>query len=702
MRLHDPSLQKPKDLPPHALEVDSKPAGQTQVPPHPTAGNQAVQRMLDGAREQSGPDARHPDGSESSHLIHAAAQAGTRGSGQPLPHLSAIQSSFGSDHDLSPVRAHIGGSAAEAAQSMRATAFATGNRVAFREPPSLKLAAHEAAHVVQQRAGVDLSDGVGAPNDPYEKQADAIAARVAAGQSATDLLPSPAARHGLSKVQKQHSDDAMDAGGPPLTTASSDAGAPSGTSVLDRVRAALTRANPDPEGAGVGDFPEAFGILNGLAMFDMLSTLDALQRTGDVEVLNAHIAEAGAVGVSRIRTAISTVRLAHAGPGTTVGDVVELVRGLQNLPADQQTDILNYVMQVKAVGIDRESLVALVTAIPATNERPTTLPGPMSSASTPPASFATAAPAAAALGGGGGSSGGGPPATTSITPATGGGGAGGTPPRRPQPPHLRIGNLAHRLIAAYYRTAHPGDVVFTNWYGMRRLIREIGDLRGITYNVPANTNDRDWNTQPDITNLSRPHLYEIKPTALAAQAAAEAAFYIGIFARAGVVMPPGPAGEPGTVGIVPIPPVGFFAFDSPAPGIILYGLRVRLNQQALRQSQTGMSTAETVGVVILAVGLVAAAVLLTIFLPPVGVAVDEALIEGATIVGTGEAALGTEAVVGTGVVAGGETIATTATAATELSGEALELKTLLDLELAGQAANDNALIDVVLDEAVGF
>ncbi len=118
----------------------------------------------------------------------AAAEGLAEGDG-PLPHLDAIQRSFGPGHDLSAVRAHVGGAAARASSSMGAARFASGNRVAFSSQPDLALAAHEAAHVVQQRGGVQLKGGVGQAGDAYERNADAVAERVVAGQSAADLLP---------------------------------------------------------------------------------------------------------------------------------------------------------------------------------------------------------------------------------------------------------------------------------------------------------------------------------------------------------------------------------------------------------------------------------------------------------------------------------------------------------------------------------
>ncbi len=119
--------------------------------------------------------------------VHRAAEEGTRGAGGPLPYLATIQDAFGA-HDVSAIRAHTDQPAATAARAMGAEAFATADQVAFAGAPSLHTAAHEAAHVVQQRAGVHLKGGVGEVGDSYEQHADAVADRVVAGESAADLL----------------------------------------------------------------------------------------------------------------------------------------------------------------------------------------------------------------------------------------------------------------------------------------------------------------------------------------------------------------------------------------------------------------------------------------------------------------------------------------------------------------------------------
>jgi hypothetical protein len=131
---------------------------------------------------------RKGEGSDDeSAAVHAVAQAGVSGSGGALPFADQIQRSFGA-HDISDVRAHVGGEAASASSALGAQAYATGRDVAFGGAPDLHTAAHEAAHVVQQRAGVSLKGGVGESGDVYERHADAVADAVVAGQSAESIL----------------------------------------------------------------------------------------------------------------------------------------------------------------------------------------------------------------------------------------------------------------------------------------------------------------------------------------------------------------------------------------------------------------------------------------------------------------------------------------------------------------------------------
>lgn len=162
--------------------------------------------------QQAGGRGRSPQ--RSPRLIQREARRGLRDASHSLPHGERIQSSFGR-HDLSHVRTSIGGDARAANRRMGALAFTSGDRIGFRESPSLHLAAHEAAHVVQQRAGLRLPGNVGRAGDPWERHADRVADVVVDGRSAEGLLdevaaPAPSSSEhadggamGASAVQQQ-------------------------------------------------------------------------------------------------------------------------------------------------------------------------------------------------------------------------------------------------------------------------------------------------------------------------------------------------------------------------------------------------------------------------------------------------------------------------------------------------------------------
>jgi len=130
----------------------------------------------------------------------------TRGLGGALPHQAQIQTSFGR-HDVSNIRAFQGSETRGAMQTLGARAFAYGDAVAFNGAPDLHTAAHEAAHVVQQRAGVSLADGIGATGDRYEQHADAVGDAVVSGKSAEPLLDGLAGSGGRAPaIQRKDGD----------------------------------------------------------------------------------------------------------------------------------------------------------------------------------------------------------------------------------------------------------------------------------------------------------------------------------------------------------------------------------------------------------------------------------------------------------------------------------------------------------------
>jgi len=127
------------------------------------------------------------DGVQTARHPVAIAERATQGAGEAFPFASQIQSSFGK-HDISHARAHFGHEAVQASRQLDARAFTVGNRVAFVGAPDLHTAAHEAAHIVQQRSGAALTGPVDQPDDEFERHADLVADAVVRGESAERLL----------------------------------------------------------------------------------------------------------------------------------------------------------------------------------------------------------------------------------------------------------------------------------------------------------------------------------------------------------------------------------------------------------------------------------------------------------------------------------------------------------------------------------
>lgn len=148
----------------------------------------------------SGAPADHlSDPLQGSGSVEAIASEGVSGQGGALPHLDRIQQSFGA-HDVSSVRAHTDGAAQSANAALGSRGFATGDRVAL-AATDLHTVAHEAAHTVQQRAGVHAKSDHGLSTDPLERHADAVADKVVAGESAEGLLNQMSGSSSAAMVQ---------------------------------------------------------------------------------------------------------------------------------------------------------------------------------------------------------------------------------------------------------------------------------------------------------------------------------------------------------------------------------------------------------------------------------------------------------------------------------------------------------------------
>jgi Domain of unknown function (DUF4157)/DNA/RNA non-specific endonuclease len=151
-----------------------------QLTPVEAAHAPAVQRRAGGATGDAA-------GARDEAAVHASAARGIATSGSALPYAEMIQRSFGR-HDISSIQAHTGAEASSSAREMGADAYAAGNHVVLGRGTDLFTVAHEAAHVIQQRGGVQLKGGVGEAGDRYEQHADAVAALVVQGKSSEALL----------------------------------------------------------------------------------------------------------------------------------------------------------------------------------------------------------------------------------------------------------------------------------------------------------------------------------------------------------------------------------------------------------------------------------------------------------------------------------------------------------------------------------
>jgi hypothetical protein len=104
-----------------------------------------------------------------------------------------MESRFGMD--FRDVRVHTDSEATASADALNANAYTSGRDIYFaagkyapKTSEGRHLLAHEAAHVVQQRSGVQLEGGIDSPGDQYERQADRVADAVVRGDPAGPLV----------------------------------------------------------------------------------------------------------------------------------------------------------------------------------------------------------------------------------------------------------------------------------------------------------------------------------------------------------------------------------------------------------------------------------------------------------------------------------------------------------------------------------
>jgi hypothetical protein len=128
-----------------------------------------------------------------------------------------------------------------------------------------------------------------------------------------------------------------------------------------------------------------------------------------------------------------------------------------------------------------------------------------------------------------------------------------------------IGTEVHNAIAQKYRDSNSGDDVFLNHSPISSILKSFPGSNVATLAEKARL-------KPDILNVTKRHLYEIKPETNATAAVLERDMYVELFKLAGVDIQRGPSNAPGTSGVVQAPG-GFAVYYSPVPGVVLYRKR---------------------------------------------------------------------------------------------------------------------------------
>jgi hypothetical protein len=351
---------------------------------------------------------------------------------------------------------------------------------------------------------------------------------------------------------------------------------------------AVEQAIDHPGPSGVWDFKSAWKTLDGLGTEQLLETLHELDGHGRLGQLLGHTDEMEGVDKARLLAAARAVDLSGSPANVTPDSIATTARQMETLPPAQQDQILQYMVGLKGaspgvVATTMEGLAAIVGSLQMSMQLP---PHVLAGIKGP------------------------------VGPGT------WAPPGK-QNKGFYIGNEAHAGIAAEYVGAHPGDAVFTNRIAISTILLSVGI-------DPARVGARgNFGLEPDIANVTKRHLFEIKPTKYQAAGAAEVKAKAGLFAAAGLPMTLGPMGEPGTAGAIPAP-AGHYLFDTAEPGVIVYeyhrgqfapvpvpatdkekedkGVTLRLPQLSPEQQRyITNTTAATVMMYILVIILVAAA-----------------------------------------------------------------------------------------------
>jgi len=146
----------------------------------------------------------------------------------------------------------------------------------------------------------------------------------------------------------------------------------------------------------------------------------------------------------------------------------------------------------------------------------------------------------------------------------------------PEPGMLSEGKVAHTEIGLYYASLNPPTLVDPTLIAVVRMAAKALRLTTATLNtlyakLPEEMLE-SLKVRPDILDLGKLQVYEIKSFDSSARAVPEMLDYIALlesFAIPGFTFHPGSPTNPGTAGALPVPD-GWVVFCSPVPGAIIY------------------------------------------------------------------------------------------------------------------------------------
>ncbi|TFV81743.1 hypothetical protein E4V99_12290 [Microbacterium sp. dk485] len=145
-------------------------------------------------------------------------------------------------------------------------------------------------------------------------------------------------------------------------------------------------------------------------------------------------------------------------------------------------------------------------------------------------------------------------------------------PKGPQPPALAAGNLAHQMIGGIYESLNPLSFYDLPAAAYIARVATKFRVRGGAADLFTNVDMR-----PDIVDLPRLEVFEIKPLGSQGLAVGEALDYVsllnGLLVDAAAGFRPGSPGNPGTTGVLPFADQGrpgVLVWGCPVPGAILY------------------------------------------------------------------------------------------------------------------------------------